>query len=618
MANYVHIVTGKNIPVEIKGQDSYTDGSSVTISADIKPEELDVAVGLALHEGSHIHLTDFTILPNLANEAKEFWKDYDSKPNNNRLLKDILNVVEDRRIDNFIYTTSPGCTGYYVALYKKYFQSAKIDKSLISKRYNKQTPADYMFHIINFANANRKLDTLPGLEDIWNLLDLYTIQRLKNTKEALGVSVEILKVILANVPDSQQDYKGMGDLKGRPQGQASEEEQQEEGQQQQSSGTQPEDDKEEEDGSGGGGKGQEEGEEQDGAGGSGESDDDMDSILDQLGDFLEHEMEKKELSRSDSNQLESLKGGNVDIQQIGKDKDEWGGTSTIPNTTAVVVNKLTKPLVDSGVINGLSSHPINEQAVKEGILMGKKLAHYLRARQETRTLKTTRLKNGRMDRRLISQLGYGDYEVFSNVTETISNSAHIHISIDASGSMGGQKIYKSIKTAVAIATAATKIQGIDCVIDFRHQTENGQPCVIVGYDSRTQKPSELRMIQYVNTDALTPEGLCYEAVLDYLVKTDRGKDSYLINFSDGYPAFTVRNPGGKSVRYKGELAYKHTKKQIDAIKKKGINVLSYFIEYGTSGEPDEAFKKMYGNSAVAIDTDNLQQVARTVNKLLMK
>ena len=70
--------------------------------------------------------------------------------------------------------------------------------------------------------------------------------------------------------------------------------------------------------------------------------------------------------------------------------------------------------------------------------------------------------------------------------------------------------------------------------------------------------------------------------------------------------------------YKGELAYKHTKKQIDAIKKKGINVLSYFIEYGTSGEPDEAFKKMYGNSAVAIDTDNLQQVARTVNKLLMK
>ena len=39
--------------------DSYTDGKSVTIAGNIKPETFDQTVGLALHEGSHIAYTDF-------------------------------------------------------------------------------------------------------------------------------------------------------------------------------------------------------------------------------------------------------------------------------------------------------------------------------------------------------------------------------------------------------------------------------------------------------------------------------------------------------------------------------------------------------------------------------
>ena len=54
IANFVNILTNKPIPVKfaVKG-DSYTDGKTVTLSAEVKPEKFDTAVGLALHEASH-------------------------------------------------------------------------------------------------------------------------------------------------------------------------------------------------------------------------------------------------------------------------------------------------------------------------------------------------------------------------------------------------------------------------------------------------------------------------------------------------------------------------------------------------------------------------------------
>ena len=62
IANFVNIVTGKNVPVYFSGSDSYTDGKAVNISASLKDKDFDAAVGLALHEGSHIKLTDFQVL----------------------------------------------------------------------------------------------------------------------------------------------------------------------------------------------------------------------------------------------------------------------------------------------------------------------------------------------------------------------------------------------------------------------------------------------------------------------------------------------------------------------------------------------------------------------------
>ena len=66
IGNFVQIVTGKNIPVEFHGNQSYTDGKKVTVSANVKDNNFDATVGLALHEGSHILLSDFNILKDLS------------------------------------------------------------------------------------------------------------------------------------------------------------------------------------------------------------------------------------------------------------------------------------------------------------------------------------------------------------------------------------------------------------------------------------------------------------------------------------------------------------------------------------------------------------------------
>ena len=67
ISNFVTIVTNQSdIPVRFQSNDnSYTDGKVVTIGSKIDEKNFDPVVGLALHEGSHIKLSDFDFLRNL-------------------------------------------------------------------------------------------------------------------------------------------------------------------------------------------------------------------------------------------------------------------------------------------------------------------------------------------------------------------------------------------------------------------------------------------------------------------------------------------------------------------------------------------------------------------------
>ena len=83
-----------------------------------------------------------------------------------------------------------------------------------------------------------------------------------------------------------------------------------------------------------------------------------------------------------------------------------------------------------------------------------------------------------------------------------------------------------------------------------------------------------------------------------------------INFSDGMP---YAEP--KGYNYYGEQAIKHTRQQVEGMRKKGIKVLSYFIGGGGYGKDD--FTRMYGRSAETIDVTNLIPLAKTLNKMFL-
>jgi hypothetical protein len=178
ISNFVNIVTGENIKVIFnqRGDNSYTDGKTVTISAKMDDKDFDPTVGLALHEGSHIKLTDFSSLDKirsydfpqpltydyLSQLEDKHQMSYDGVRNwVSGVVKDLLNVIEDRRIDYYIYSTSPGYKGYYHSMYDKYFNANIIDKGLQSSEYRENDWESYMFRIINITNANRDLDALP-------------------------------------------------------------------------------------------------------------------------------------------------------------------------------------------------------------------------------------------------------------------------------------------------------------------------------------------------------------------------------------------------------------------------------------------------------------------------
>jgi hypothetical protein len=227
VSNFVSIVTGQSIPVKFEQRgDSYTDGKTVTISSKINETDFDPIVGLALHEGSHVKLTDFDSIQyiidaeyaksNLGNWT-EYWvnlfkkhnpdvelgqnfpnyhMDYFLKKYASPKIKDLVNVIEDRRIDHYIFTNAPGYKGYYQSLYDKFFNSKNIDKGLLSSEYRTNDWNSYFFRIINFINKNRDLNALPLLRQVWNMINLKNISRLNNTMEVVDLAVEIFKLMV--------------------------------------------------------------------------------------------------------------------------------------------------------------------------------------------------------------------------------------------------------------------------------------------------------------------------------------------------------------------------------------------------------------------------------------
>jgi len=653
ISNFVNLVTGKSIPVTFTTTgDSYTDGESVTISSGLKEKDFDSAVGLALHEGSHILLSDFGILENLYRivEAlmdnrdkllKSIMKKYDLDSHRAidyivNHVKILLNIIEDRRIDIFIYKTSPGYKGYYHELYNKYFNSRIVDKGLESTEFREENWDSYLFRLTNLINVNRDLDALYGMKAIYKKLDLRNIDRLKNTSDSLVLAVDIFEIIENNIPTPPKEDKS-GD--GEPEDSKD------------SSGESPQDEDKKDSSQGDSGENQDSSQGDSGGnsdikisdhndpGDSGLNNKSLGSFdlndkqkkqlekaIEAQKKFLSGAIKKKNLSKANKSKLKAFENSEADIKSTGTDipDDSWSNRGD-KGCKTLVINKFGWPLVEVG-LSGLiyskscfNHHSIQHSKtnIKEGLILGTMLGRKLQIRNEEKDTKYNRLSTGKIDKRLISGLGYGLENVFNQTVTEKYNAANIHLSIDASGSMSGSKWDKALVTAIAIAKAASMIGNMNIQISFRSTTGHGpgsMPVILMAYDSKIDKISKIRdLFPYLHPGGLTPEGLCFEAILSKMEEKRNGLDSYFINFSDGQPYFSLHNFG-----YSGPQAIEHTKSQVKKMRLKGINILSYFISNSTSDYNLSNFRTMYGKDASDINVKNLGQLSKSLNNMFLE
>ena len=618
-------------------------------------KEFDPVVGLALHEGSHVKLTNFTTLTQLmdhnvfpssmtdfmnsfkADESSEFkytkeW--YDNKDQIIHNLKQLLNYVEDRRIDNYIYKSAPGYRGYYEAMYNKYFHSNVVDKGLKSSEHRTETWSSYMFRLINITNKNRDLNALKGLREIWNLLDLKNISRLRTTDDALELAGKIYMVIQNNVnedmdqmPEPQKggDGQGQDDTDGKsdmssddnPTADAPPMEGNGMGKGKDSKGDDGDDGNSTDDkGSQSTGLGN-----KNGAGGNFSPLNDrqkkmLENAIKKQEKFLDGDIQKTTISKSDKKKLDTLDQADIETEVTGKGLEQGYYRNASQGVQTYVIKNVTKNLIDSGIVPHLGTWRVdqNDTAIRKGITLGTILGKKLKTRNEERINNTPRMKSGKLNGRMLHEIGFGNFQIFDQININTATPCLLHISIDASSSMSGDKWYNTQTAAVAIAKAASMTDNMNVVISYRgiyyNSGQGCQPLMMIAYDSRKDKFQKIQnLFKFISPSGTTPEGLCFEAILKELVKTKNGTDSYLINFSDGWPGFD-----NKEISYGGQYAVDHTAEQVKKVRQAGVGVLSYFISDGYYGSSKSYFEQMYGKDAEFINVDNMTQLAKTLNK----
>jgi hypothetical protein len=657
ISNFVNIVTNDQIPVHFNTRgDSYTNGKTVVIGSDVvEPKDFDVAVGLALHEGSHIKLSDFNILSDIQTLIPSYIKDGAIKKgvhNPISIIKDIWNVVEDRRIDKFVFDSAPGYRDYYRAMYDKYFNDPLIDKGLLSDEYTEESIESYMFRIINLHNKNTDLTKLKGLGEIYKVIGLGNISRLKNSLDAFNIALKVFQIILSNLPSASSDENGNGES---------------------GEGEQPQNGE----GQGGGSNEQREMTDEEfedfsnGMNGSAPTSGDMDSQptggdgmevenlpenmeagkptdssnsgketekvklsdrqkellqkkIQKQKDFMGGDIKKKTISKKESDNLNSIEESGSELKSVGNGVPTGWGRYPQKGIQCIVVNKLTQSLLESdmfpmtyqtwGYKSDSKIRRDNESEVAEGIKIGTILGKKLQVRGEDRNTVFNRQKHGKIDRRMISSLGFGNENVFQYIETDSYKKANLHISIDASGSMGGSKWNKTLTNVVALCKAVDMIQNLSIQVSFR-TTSGNLPYIVMAYDSRTDKFSKVKqMFPALNAGGTTPEGLCFEAIMKNFLSANNDMDSYFLNISDGEPYF-----GTSSFDYSGEPAFEHTRKMVKQMEGMGIKTLSYYVEeWNRDNEPSNGFKKMYGKGAKAIDVTNVSQITKTMNELFLQ
>jgi hypothetical protein len=359
--------------------------------------------------------------------------------------------------------------------------------------------------------------------------------------------------------------------------------------------------------------------------------------------FLRGEMPKAQVTPQQKQLLDLIEKHGIVLVRVDCPELLSGDDNNL-KVDCIVVQEMTKELVLSGQemfpLCGVKKFGLGKDdpvppkevadSVKKGIAIGTKLGRKLQIRNEVNPIKVIRKQHGKINRRQLHEAAFDAEDLFFKTRIEQHNKASLHITVDASSSMAGEKWNQTMTAVVAVCKATSMIDNVHVTVSFRatQRTAGTElPYVVLAYDSNVDRFSKVKtLFPYLVPNGCTPEGLAFGAIMGLFENiTPDEEDRYFLNLSDGEPCYVIRMAGqGVMLSYMGETGTTHTKAQVDKIRAKGVDIMSYFI----TETPDESkdayasklkkdFQKMYGKNAQFINVESLLDLAKTMNRLFL-
>jgi hypothetical protein len=593
--NFINIISGKNNITVVYNALNTSYSTKDTIVLDSKlilNNKFDVSVGLALHEASHILLSDYTYLA--YNELNEYlhsngiFMEYDD-------VHPIINIIEDRRVDAYIIYHNKGYIDYYKALYNEFMFTPSLKFLLQSYIDDIHT---IQYDVAFFQLLLCQIITPEGEElckalgsfgkEVYETFDVKNISRLKNTADSISLAVKLIKIFLK--------YKNTNFIKELPNNKAN-----------------TSDKKDNTNNTNNNSKSNKKL-----LSNKQKYDDKINKDISKMRDFINQQLEKKFISKNDACKVDACTKTNIQLKQSQFDC----------NVQCYILHGFKTGVENLGIhcyTKDANRIQHNTSLIEKGILKGNQLRNKLLTRNECDIFTTKQLLSGILDSEMLYKASYSN-TVFKKVTISTSQDINLHLSLDVSTSMMGEKFDKSFILLLALAIATKGIQNIHTSISLRATIGEYRqyPVLWMIYDSNNPNMSTLNYIHknfiHIRPNGATPEGLCYEALSKIIIDNSKGKQSFLINFTDGLPFINM----GDGIKYKGTKAEHHSYMQVKKLIDNNINIYSYFLynedEQTNHYEMDRnfrSFKNIYGTAknCESIYADNPLNFMMLINKL---
>lgn len=570
------------VTVKVNNDKNCTDSKTVWVATKVFDDKrlelgkkLDVFIGEAVHEGSHLLYTDFSYNP----------------ANNNNVIHGIWNIIEDEMIERHIGEDCPGLANFLKATKYYYFDRAmqEAPKKLndLARCFNAILALVRYPASLNPEDAEEFVDILLETKRI---LTPYPQDTVSSAKAALEI-YELLKQFADQMPqngqgDSQQQGDGQGDDQSDGQGSGQ-------------GGAQGGNQKDKDDRENGGDNGQDDNSQS-------QSNGETDQNQSQDGQDSQHNKGGNTPKKTSDKDIEEALKDILDAlkKNIRNNDNRDNNNPTISEQDMSDALKKDNHLLARDcdgeleigkclVIQAKEPNRATFRYVSREVLKWvPAVAQALRCHGEERNTKQTCLRRGNLDGNRLAEALQGAKNVYYREETVRPDRINLAILIDESGSMKGEKERLARQAAILINEAVGDIPNVE--LNIYGYTNDLNQGYLFPY-REWGRPFNKETLGAISACGGTPTAEAIIETVDRIRKKSKNK-SVLLVISDG-----EANGGTQPVR-----------EAVDQVKALGVEVIGISID---SDLTVAELKAMYNQW---IDMSNIQNLVKGLSTVVKK